>query len=176
MTTPWRQMSLAERAKWVWDHWKLGMPMIVVGLAYVVMTVPMFAPLPVMPNLALLLVLLWTLYRPQQMPPWTGFIAGLAGDILLGTPVGANALLMPLFMVGIIGLDPYIQRTTWQADWAFSIPALLVYHLALWELCAFAADPIPFLPLATQAAATAAIYPFAAHFFAGAQRRWSTWA
>lgn len=174
MTTPWRQMAPHERAKWIWDHWKLGLPMIVVILAYMVMTVPMFAPLPVMPNIALLLVLLWTLYRPAQMPDWTGFIAGLAGDIFLGTPIGANALLMPLFMITVARIDQYVRRSTWAEDWMFSVPLLLLYHVALWKLCAFAAAPIPFLPLATQAAATAAIYPLGAHLFVRAQNRWAS--
>lgn len=172
-TTPWRQMTAAERAHWIWDHWKLGLPMLVVILAYMAMTVPIFAPLPVMPNIALLLVLLWTLYRPQQMPDWTGFIAGLAGDIFLGTPIGANAMLMPLFMAGIAFTDKYVRRSTWLEDWLFSVPVLLVYHLAIWKFCAFAANPIPFSPLAVQAAATIAIYPLAANLFARAQRRWS---
>ena len=172
--TPWRQMNQRERALWIWEHWKLGLPMLVVVIAYMAMTMPMFAPLPVMPNIALLLVLLWTLYRPQQMPDWTGFIAGLAGDIFLGTPIGANAMLMPLFMVGVHFADRFVHRTTWVADWLFSIPVLLTYHILLWEICSFAGMPIPLLPLAMQAAATIAIYPPAAHFFARAQRRWSS--
>jgi rod shape-determining protein MreD len=171
--TPWRQMTGAERARWVWDHWKLGLPMIAVIMATMVMTVPIFTPLTVMPNLALLLVLLWTLYRPQQMPDWTGFIAGLAGDVFLGTPIGANALLMPLFMLLVAVADRQVRRVSWREDWLFSVPLVLVYHVALWRLCAFAGPPIPFLPLATQAAATVAIYPLAAHLFARAQRRWA---
>lgn len=171
--TPWRQMTGAERAQWIWDHWKLGLPMLAVILATVVMTLPIFAPLPVMPNLALLLVLLWSLYRPQQMPDWTGFIAGLASDILLGAPIGANALLMPLFMVLVRVADSHVRRLRWTEDWLFSIPLLLLYHVALWKIFEFAGQSVPFLPLAAQCAATIAIYPFAAHIFARAQRRWS---
>jgi rod shape-determining protein MreD len=171
--TPWRQMTRAERARWLWDHWKLGLPMLVVIAAYMAMTAPMFAPMPLMPNLALLLVLLWTLYRPQQMPDWTGFIAGFAGDVFLGTPIGANALLMPLFMVLTAAADRQVRRSSWIEDWLFGVPLVLLYHVALWRICAFAAQPIPFLPLLTQAAATMAVYPLAAHLFARAQRRWS---
>nr|WP_279380274.1 rod shape-determining protein MreD [Sphingosinicella soli] len=147
--------------------------MIVVIIAFAVMTLPMFAPLPVMPNFGLLLVLLWTLYRPQQMPEWTGLPMGLVGDILLGTPVGTNGLLLPLFMILVRYADAYIRRPNWIGDWLFGIPMLFVYHLALWRLCAIVADPIPFLPLATQTAATIAVYPLAAHIFARAQRRWA---
>ena len=173
ITTPWHQMTARERARWIFDHWKLAIPLIVVVVAYMVMTLPMFAPLPVMPNLALLLVLLWTLYRPQQMPEWTGLPMGIAGDILLGTPVGANGLLLPLFMMLVRYADVYVRRASWVGDWLFSIPLLFVYHLALWRLCALFAYPFPFLPLATQTAATIAVYPFAAHFFARIQRRWA---
>ena len=171
--TPWRQMSGGERARWVWDHWKLGFPMLVVVLATVLMTLPVFTPLPVMPNIALLLVLLWTLFRPQQMPDWTGFLAGLASDMLLATPIGANALLMPLFMVAVAFVDQRIRRNNWTGDWLFSVPLLTAYYLALWRVCALAGQEVPFVPLAMQLAATIAIYPLAAHIFARAQRRWS---
>lgn len=173
ITTPWHQMTARERARWVFDHWRLAVPMIVVIAAFFAMTLPIFAPLPVMPNVALLLVLLWTLYRPQQMPEWTGLPMGLAGDILLGTPVGANGLLLPLFIVLVRYVDGQVRRASWVGDWLFSIPVLFVYHLALWRLCAFVAEPIPFLPLATQAAATIAVYPLIAHVFARVQRRWA---
>ncbi len=173
ITTPWHQMTAAERARWMWDHWKLAIPMIVVMLAFMAMTLPIFTPLPAMPNLGLLMVLLWTLYRPQQMPTWSGFLAGLAGDVFLGAPMGANALLTPLFMIAIQAVDERVHRTSWLADWLFSIPAVLLYHLALWKLCGLVDTPIPLLPLMTQAAATLAVYPAVTLLFVWAQRKWA---
>ncbi len=173
MRTPWQQMSGSERFGWILGHWVLAIPVLIIIAAYVAMTFPLFAPLPVVPNFALLLVLLWALYRPAQLPPWTGFIVGLAGDIFLGTPFGANALLVPVFILAVAGFDTRVKRETWLADWLFAIPAIFVYHLLLWKLCGWIAAPIPFLPLFSQAAATLAVYPVIGLLFVGAQRKWA---
>lgn len=169
--TPWQHMSGGERLRWVVSHWRYLIPLLVISVGFLAMTVPMFAPLPVVPNFALLLVFLWAIYRPHQLPAWTGFFAGLCGDIVLGTAVGANAMLIPLFIVAVQATSGIVQRASWLGDWMLCAPMLFIYHAALWKLVAIGSGELPFLPLLTQAAASLAAYPVLAFVFARIQRR-----
>src|SRR3984957_998094 len=45
----------------------------------------------------------WTIYRPDLLPPIALFAVGLAEDLLAGSPMGVNALLLLLTRVAGVG-------------------------------------------------------------------------
>lgn len=169
--TPWRQMTAGERLETLFLGLRSLIPHFSVLLGFFIMTVPVFVPLPAIPNLGLLLVHAFALYRPQQLSPASAVIIGLFGDILLGTPVGANGLLLPLLMLAVIWFDSQTLHVHWAFDWLAAVPLVLAYQFLLWRLCLFAGPESPFLPFLTQGLATIAAFPLIAFGFVFVQRR-----
>lgn len=48
------------------------------------------------PMLPLMGVYYWAIYRPDLLPAWASFLIGLVYDIVAGTPLGVNALVLLL--------------------------------------------------------------------------------
>lgn len=169
--TPWRQMSGRERA----EAFALGaralIPHLSVIAGFYVMTMPLFAPFPVLPNVGLLLVYLFALYRPRQLSPAGAVPVGLAGDLLSGAPLGANGLILPLFMLAVLWFDSRTERVHWAFDWLAAVPFVLIYQAVLWRLCLFVGADSSFLPFLTQGLATLAAFPPVAYGFVRVQRR-----
>ncbi|MBV7256937.1 rod shape-determining protein MreD [Pacificimonas sp. WHA3] len=148
---------------------------IVVAAGLILSAAPVFTPLASWPNFALVLVYLYALYRPNQLAAWTGVPLGVLADIVFAMPVGANALLMPLFMIAVQWVDRQGSRVHWLADWALAVPLLLAYQLILWRLCLIAApSDLPgaeALPFLYQGLASLAAFPLVAVLFVRIQRR-----
>ena len=121
-------------------------------------------------NVALIAVFYWSVHRHDLFPAYAAFGLGLWQDVLVGAPVGMNALLL-LFASGAVA----VQRTFF-ADksfaviwWCFSLVAIAM-STASWAVAsalnALFLDPAPAL---FQAALTVAAFPFVAWFLAQVQ-------
>ena len=148
-------------------------PFVLSALLVMVSTVPVHLPGygPVAPNIALVAVFYWTIYRRDLLPAAAVLALGLWQDILIGSPLGINAVTLLLVHGAIV-----LQRTFFRGKsfavvwWAFGLTAALasavfwlitmVYHLAV-------IDPAP---LAVQFALTLATYPFLTWLFAKVHR------
>lgn len=53
------------------------------------------------PSLPIIGVFYWTIYRPDLMPAWAALLIGTLIDVLGGTPLGINALIL-LMIRGIV--------------------------------------------------------------------------
>lgn len=69
-------------------------PFILTALLIVMSAIPTRIPefSHIAPVLPLMAVYHWTIYRPDLLPAWAVFIAGLMQDALVGTPFGVSAL------------------------------------------------------------------------------------
>ena len=115
----------------------------------------------VAPNLGLVAVFYWTVYRPDLMPAIAVLPLGLWQDLLNGAPLGLNALTL-LIVYGVIVFQRIFFRgksflVVW---WAFGLTAAFaafVFWLAVvgWHLRYV--DPTP---LVFQAVLTLAMFPF----------------
>lgn len=122
---------------------------------------------PVAPNLALIAVFYWTIYRPDLLPGVAVLLLGLWQDILVGAPLGLNAVTLLLVHGAIV-----LQRTFFQGKsfpviwWAFGLTAALaagVFWLLTMGYHAAVVDPFPLL---FQCALTTAVFPFLTWLFA----------
>ena len=115
----------------------------------------------VAPNLGLIAVFYWTIYRPDLMPAVAVLPLGLWQDLLNGEPVGLNGLTLLIVYGAIV-----FQRTFFRGKsflvvwWAFGLTAAfaaLVYWLAVigWHLRYV--DPTP---LGFQVVLTLTVFPF----------------
>src|SRR5690606_27710238 len=97
MTQPWALLSREERIALVASSWRRAMPTLMVIVSAIGMVLPVFVPGPVLPHLPFVCVFYWSIHRPDLMPSWAAFLAGLAVDAVLSVPIGLNATLFTLF-------------------------------------------------------------------------------
>lgn len=99
------------------------------------------------PMLPLMGVYYWAIYRPDLLPAWLAFIIGLLYDIVGGTPLGVNALVM-LMVQGTAASQRkfFLGKSFAVTWWAFGLLTAGAISLA-WLLVSFllgrAMDPSP---------------------------------
>ena len=81
------------------------------------------------PSIDLMLIYYWCVYRPELLPNWFVFTAGIFKDILSGIPIGINALVnLILRTFTTYKRERYLKQPfiiIWQGFIIFSILALL---------------------------------------------------
>jgi rod shape-determining protein MreD len=172
---PWRLMNAAERRRYWWGHWRLGVPGGVTLFLLLLTTAPILVPVPVFPLLAPLAIFVWATFQPALMPPWLAFGLGVTADLLFGQPIGVNATLFAA-TAGFVRLFEarYGHRgpkADWRFDWAMAAGVIIAFELATWQLMALAGQPVPLLPLGWQVLTSIVAYPIVAQICAWAQRR-----
>lgn len=145
------------------------------GLACVLLSVtPLYLPGYGMigAHYVMMAVFYWAVYRPDLLSPLSAFALGLLLDILVGTPLGLNALVLMLVrMVGETQGKVFRGKSFVLLWWGFGLVALGA-SVVIWALSAALAlalvDPRPAL---FQAAMTTALFPFLSGLFAWTQQR-----
>ena len=144
---------------------------LVLGLV-VIATLPLRLPgyAATAPAVALIAVFYWTVHRPDLLPAPAAFLIGVWQDLLVGTPLGINALLL-LAAHRVVSSQRRILigkpfAVMW---WAFAVTAFAA-ALGLWLLTmAFHAAALGPEPALIQALSTIAVYPFVTWLFAWVQ-------
>ncbi|MGB3723052.1 MAG: rod shape-determining protein MreD [Pacificimonas sp.] len=172
---PWTQMSARDRGLAAIRRLSPLIPFAIIVMGLILSAAPVFTPVAGWPNFGLVVLFLFALYRPYQLPVWMAVPLGICADIVFAMPLGVNAVLMPLFMLAVIWVDRKTTRIHWLADWAVAVPFVLMYQMILWRLCLIAGvsppETTPLLPFLTQGAATLAAFPLVATLFVRVQRR-----
>lgn len=78
----------------------------------------------IIPMLPLMGVYYWAIYRPDLLPAWSAFLIGLLYDIIGGTPLGVNALVL-LAVQGVAAGQRrfFLGKSFMVAWWAFGLLA-----------------------------------------------------
>jgi rod shape-determining protein MreD len=142
-----------------------------VFLALLLMALPLPLAWGVMPNVALLLVILWASIQPRLLPVWGAFLLGLFADLLFGGPIGIWALLFAAAVVAVRLFEAWAEGHTLPFDWAFASLAATLAHLIAWQMLHFLDFSAPLTPFLVQAALTALAYPAVAALAARIQLR-----
>lgn len=157
---------------WSADRWRVLVPLLTSLAALLLMTLPLVTPGPIFPNLALLAVLVWSLFQPSLMPPYIAFGIGLLTDIVLGTSLGVHACLMPTLVIVVGWLERRFGNRSYFLDWLVAAGLILAYQYFAWHLYGFTTDAGPFTPVLGQVATTILCYPLAVMIIVRFQRRW----
>lgn len=168
MTAPWASLSWAERLRWLAERGRVGVPALAAVLCALALTAPMPGAAPVLPPLPLLVVIVWSLYQPELMPPWGALIAGVATDVAGGLPLGVNATIMPLVALALREGAGGRGARRFGTDWLLAGPVLGLSALAGWWMLGTARDPSP---LVAQTLIGWALFPAVARACAWAHRR-----
>src|SRR3984885_3188396 len=113
----------------------------------------------------------WTIYRPDLLPPWALFAVGLTEDLLAGSPIGVNALLLLLTRMAVLGYRRYFVNRTFPFVWTGFTLLTGFAMFALWVLhCLLDLSLLDFRNTVIRAALTIAIFPLASFLLGRAQR------
>lgn len=120
-----------------------------------------------------LLLAFWTLNLPHKVGMTTAFVLGLAEDVLYGTLLGQNALVLTLITFLVLSLQ---QRLRMFPMWQQSLVILVIFGLAqlvqLW-LSALTGNRQPTLALIWPAVISALLWPWISFALRGLRRRLS---
>lgn len=144
----------------------------VVGLLLSVWPMPPFMEV-FRPLWLALLLAFWTLALPHRVGMTTAFLLGLAEDVLYGTLLGQNALVLTLITFLVLSLQ---QRLRMFPMWQQSLVILVIFGLAqlvqLW-LSALTGNRQPTLALVWPAVISALLWPWISFALRGLRRRLS---
>ncbi len=163
-------MNAAERRRYWWGHWRLGVPAMTTLLLLFVMTVPLMAPAPIFPQLGILAIFVWSTFQPGLMPAWAAFLLGLVADLLFGQPMGVNATLFALAAVFVRVFEARFGRHAHGFDWAVASATIIGFELLTWQFMALSGKPVPLAPLGWQVLTSIAAYPAVVWLCGRAQR------
>jgi rod shape-determining protein MreD len=107
---------------WVRHLVPVGVTLLLLLLTAVPTRLPGFAG--IAPMLPLMGVYYWAIYRPDLLPAWAAFLIGLLYDIIAGTPLGVNALVL-LLVQGVSAAQRrfFLGKSFLVAWWAFGLLA-----------------------------------------------------
>jgi rod shape-determining protein MreD len=125
----------------------------------------------VAPGLVLIALFYWTVHRPDLLKPWHACMLGLFDDILSGTSLGVNALVLTLVHWAVTSQHTFFRGKSFGVVWlAFSLLApCAIVATALLSLVAARAIIDPMIVL-VQVLLTIALYPPLAWLLGRAQR------
>lgn len=113
----------------------------------------------------------WTIYRPDLLPPLALFAIGLAEDLLAGSPIGINALLLLLSRSAVLGYRRHFVNRSFAFVWAGFALLTVMALFGLWALhCILSLGLSDFRVTVIRAVLTVAIFPLASFLLGRAQR------
>jgi rod shape-determining protein MreD len=113
----------------------------------------------------------WTIYRPDLLPPLALFAIGLTEDLLAGSPIGVNALLLLMARSAVLGYRRYFVNRTFPFVWTGFTLLTIVAMLGLWVLhCVLDLSLLDFRSTLIRGVLTIAIFPLASFLLGRTQR------
>ena len=110
-------------------------------------------------NIHYILVYYWVLRQPQSLSYGFIFLSGIISDIVLGFPLGVNALSL-LFVAGVAAYIRVVTvRITLINDWISFIPALLFANFIYFGSLYFSGYSVDYLYLLENSIFTFIFYP-----------------
>lgn len=163
-TTFWQRLdSLARRML------PVAITLVLAMAAAVPLHIPGYAP--VAPAVTLIAVYYWTIFRPDLMPAPAVFAVGLFQDVLSGTPLGVNALVLLLVFAVVFGQRRFFLGKSFLVMWwGFALVvagALATGWMAFSGLEGTVLNPLPAI---FQGTVTLAIFPVLTRIFIRSQQ------
>jgi rod shape-determining protein MreD len=149
------------------------LPVATTLLAAVISVLPLQIPgyAALTPVFTLMAAYHWTIYRPDLLPPVALFAVGLTEDLLAGSPIGVNALLLLATRVAVLGYRRYFINRTFPFVWSGFTLLTVIAMLGLWALhCVLDLSLLDFRNTVIRTALTIAIFPLASFLLGRAQR------
>ncbi|HEY4548039.1 MAG TPA: rod shape-determining protein MreD [Pedomonas sp.] len=160
MTEPWALLRREERFALVASSWRWAIPTLMTIVSVIGMVLPVFVPGPVLPHLPFLCIFYWSIHRPDLMPSWAAFLAGLVVDATLTLPIGLNATLFTLFSAGLASQITVFQSRPFVFSLGAGVFVVLLFQLLSWLLLLFFQPGLQLAPFMVQGLTSLAMMPF----------------
>ncbi|HMO69276.1 MAG TPA: rod shape-determining protein MreD [Novosphingobium sp.] len=144
----------------------LATPWLTVGLASLAPSLPVLAPLPLLPPLGFMLFLAWTQVRPGLLPVWAGLPLGAFDDLYSGQPFGSAILLWSLAMIAIDLIEARFPWRSFITEWLIAAALIATYLAAGLVLANLAGGQTPLWTILPQLLLTILLYPAAGRLVA----------
>jgi rod shape-determining protein MreD len=113
----------------------------------------------------------WTIYRPDLLPPMALFAVGLTEDLLAGSPVGLNPLLLLLTRIAVLSNRRYFVNRQFPFVWTGFTLLTIIAMVGFWAAnCVLDLSLLDFRIVVIRAALTIAFFPLASFLLGRAQR------
>ncbi len=146
----------------------LTLGFVLVILSATPLRIPEFGP--IAPNVGLIAAYYWGIYRPDLFPASAAFALGLWQDVLVGTPLGMNAVMLLAMHWFIRGQRRFFQGKTFAVVWwAFALVTTAATFLLWLTSMAYHGQLLDAAPAVFQGLLTLALYPFLTWVFARTQ-------
>ncbi len=116
-----------------------GMPWFSIMLASLTPLLPIITSAPLVPPLALMLLIAWYQLRPGLLPIWAGLPLGLWHDLFSGQPFGSAILLFSLTMIGLEIVEWQLPWRGFLQEWLFA-SLIVISYLVIGALFAHPGD------------------------------------
>lgn len=87
-----------------------------------------------LPDICLISIYYWSIFRPSTMPFWFLFLLGILRDALFGSLLGLSSLVFIFFRVIVLMQQRYLFKETFTAMWFSFAGATALGLLLLWML------------------------------------------
>ena len=116
-------------------------------------------------NIHYILVYYWVLRQPQSLGYGFIFLSGIISDVVLGLPLGINALSLLIVAAVAAYVRVVTVRITLVNDWISFVPALLFANLIYFSSLYFSDYSVDYLYLLKNSVFTFIFYPILWGFF-----------
>jgi len=110
-------------------------------------------------NIHYILVYYWVLREPQHLGYGFIFLSGIISDVMLGVPLGINALSLLIIAAVAAYVRVVTVRITLHNDWISFVPALLFANLIYFSLLHFSNLSVDYFYLLKNSVFTFICYP-----------------
>jgi rod shape-determining protein MreD len=131
---------------------------------------PFFPAAPLVPEIALLVVIAWRLLRPEIWPAHMALGLGLFNDLVAGHPLGQSMALWTLIFLACDFIDSRLGFRDYWMDWLIAAAAILLHAAIAWEIAILMGSRIDFAVLLPQTIAGILVYPVVARLVLGLDR------
>jgi rod shape-determining protein MreD len=169
---PWSQLTRDERIELALRSWRLAMPALAVLASLYVMSLPVWVTAPILPQLAFIGVITWSIRRPDLMRIGISFLLGLIQDLWLAGPIGVEACLFALVAALVASQHLVFAARPFRFEWLMISIIVMVHAMLIWMFGRWLwSDKIALLPIINQAVLTIALYPALVWLHARLQRK-----
>jgi rod shape-determining protein MreD len=131
---------------------------------------PFVPSAPLVPEIALLVVVAWRLLRPEIWPAYMALALGLFNDLVAGHPPGQSMAIWALIFLACDYVDSRLGFRDYWMDWLIAAAAILFHQAAAWYIALALGSRIEFAVLVPQTIAGVLAYPLIARIVLGLDR------
>jgi rod shape-determining protein MreD len=152
------------------DYRRRFVPVVSTMAASLLALLPIVAEAPLVPEMAVLVVIAWRLLRPELWPAHFALGLGLFNDLVAGHPIGQSVAAWTLIFLGCDYIDSWLGFRDYWMDWLIAAAAILFYSAATWYIGVLMGGGIAFGVMLPQLGVAILVYPLIARIILGLDR------